>query len=196
MTATFTAWSAWTPEHGPPTADLLRPHATTRCLRAAAHVLAPLNIKNWANHGLVVASASGDPDGSTPIAHLPERLDAALSPAFTTSICAGSSTVASSLIETLSRLTQIDHIVTLVIEPAPAAELAVALSTSNAEQGPAWTIRTLQNAHRTASKSSPRNLCAPALDLHAALRSKAPTVPITDRLEVVIAWRDAADHPQ
>jgi hypothetical protein len=197
VSPTFTAWSTWTPELGPPSPDLLGSHATTRCLRAAAHVLAPLCVDDWTTCGLVIASASGDPDGSTPLAHLPDHLAAALRPAFTTAICAGSDTVASSLIETLCRLARVDRIVTLVIEPAPAAELAVALSTVHARSGAGWALRPIApNDRRTTSTPRSRNDCAPALDLCAALRSRRSVVPISDRFEVALAWRDAPSNAQ
>jgi hypothetical protein len=199
MTLRFAAWSAWTPDAGPPT-DALGFGPGTRCLRAAAHVLAPLRVPSWADRAVVVASVTGDPDappGSDPLAHLPLRLGELLHPRSITAICAGANTVAMSLFDTFCRLQRCDRVVLLVIEPAPAAELAVAFSIENSEGEGAFRLDpSPAQRHETPSGRRSGNPCRDALHLARALDQRGAVVPVGDRWALTFSWRDSASNPQ
>lgn len=195
MNAHMHAWARWTPDAGPPS-DPFGMRESTRCLRAAAHVLAAVGVPSWADRALVVASASGDPDappGIDPLAHVPLRLAERLGPRSITAICAGMNTVAMSLIETVSRLHVHDRIVLLLVEPAPAAELAVAFAIENAEGRCAIQ---LDRAKETPSTPHFRNPCQAALLLADALDRQLASVHVGDRWVATFSWRPPPGNAQ
>jgi hypothetical protein len=197
VTPRIHAWATWTPDAGPPI-DGLGLRDATRCLRAAAHVLAALDVRIWADHALVVGSTTGDPSapaGTAALAHVPLRLADALGPRSITSICAGIDTVPMSLIETLCRLHTCDRAVLLVVEPTPAAELAVAFAIENAPGAGAFRLdRMPQIAAKTTSAG--RNPCRPAQELARALAERRASMHLGDRWTIAFSWLDAAGNPQ
>jgi hypothetical protein len=199
MTPRFRAWSTWTADVGPPT-DALALGGETRCLRAAGHVLARLGVPSWADRALVVASVTGDPDrppNADPLAWLPRRLGDLLRPRSVTAICAGTNTVAMSLIETLGRLHTCDRVVIIVVEPAPAAELAAAFAIENATGRGAFGLHhNASERPETPSAAGSRNPCQAALRIAAALEDQREAVPLCDRWTLAFSWRDAAGHSQ
>ncbi len=199
MTPRIHAWATWTADGGPPI-DGFGLHDATRCLRSAAHVLSALGVSSWSDRALVVGSTLGDPSapaGTPPLAHVPARLADALAPRSITSICAGTDTVAMSLIETLCRLHTCDHVVLLLVEPTPAAELAVAFAIDNAHGPGSFRIDRMQpSTLKTTSGTRSRNPCQSALELARALPKRPASVHLGDRWTLAFSWRDASDNPQ
>ena len=102
-------------------------------------------------------------------------------------------TVAMSLIETVSRLHVHDRIVLLLVEPAPAAELAVAFAIENGEGQCA--VR-LDRAKETPSGPRFRNPCQAALLLAEALDHQRASVHVGDRWLATFSWRPPSGTAQ